>query len=409
MPSTEQEALSQSEYQRGVSAWNFDVDDLKVQASMIHDDEDLSEIREDDGNLRLNTNNKDPSASKSNHGKPSCTDELNVRENNCGVEGPESRCSSSKNQLVGTDLSDYRSQEELDGYEKSRLKNGSVSSTPKQGLETNNWKIQAGKKHQTYSGPLFPSSVHNTSLSERGRISDRSEGDNDKYKRDSRKGSNLSGPLMLPNRASANSLSAPSSGGYGNSSEDKSKANVVQIRGRFSVTSENVDLVKDIPLCTGQRRSSQVSPLRKSMSVGDSLVQSKQVHINQYPKETTNCSVPATVLLPHLQNLFQQTSFQQDLIMNLLNSLQQNEEADSLQTGLPSQTHSAENDILVEPAATERERILLMKVAELQSRMISLTDELTAAKLKHIQLQEQLNSLCRQEEEEREEEMEEVY
>lgn len=47
----------------------------------------------------------------------------------------------------------------------------------------------------------------------------RFEGDNqpqaEKYKRDARKAPNFSGPLMLPNRASANSLSAPirSSGG----------------------------------------------------------------------------------------------------------------------------------------------------------------------------------------------------
>ena len=91
---------------------------------------------------------------------------------------------------------------------------------------------------------------------------------------------------MLPNRASANSLSAPikSTGGneviqyasniiiiitaadaatnrlqvhricdinyfssligFRDSLDDKSKANLVQIRGRFSVTSENLDLVK---------------------------------------------------------------------------------------------------------------------------------------------------------------------
>lgn len=61
-----------------------------------------------------------------------------------------------------------------------------------------------------------------------------------------RKSPNLSGPLMLPNRASANSLSAPirSSGGIGDSLEDKSKGNVIQIKGRFSVTSEHLDLVK---------------------------------------------------------------------------------------------------------------------------------------------------------------------
>ncbi|GMQ05982.1 hypothetical protein CsSME_00050756 [Camellia sinensis var. sinensis] len=36
MPSAEQEAISQSEYQRGVSAWNFDIEDLKVQASLVN-------------------------------------------------------------------------------------------------------------------------------------------------------------------------------------------------------------------------------------------------------------------------------------------------------------------------------------------------------------------------------------
>ncbi|KAF9604522.1 hypothetical protein IFM89_007643 [Coptis chinensis] len=70
---------------------------------------------------------------------------------------------------------------------------------------------------------------------------------------------------MLPNRASANSLSAPirSSGGFRDSLDDKSKASVVQIKGMFSVTSENLDHVKG-------------SPLRKSTSVGDWLLDSKQ-------------------------------------------------------------------------------------------------------------------------------------
>uniref|UniRef100_A0A7N2KUQ6 Uncharacterized protein n=1 Tax=Quercus lobata TaxID=97700 RepID=A0A7N2KUQ6_QUELO len=47
MPSAEQEALSQSEYQRGVSAWNFDIEDLKAD-----DDDDGPEIREEDENMK---------------------------------------------------------------------------------------------------------------------------------------------------------------------------------------------------------------------------------------------------------------------------------------------------------------------------------------------------------------------
>ncbi|EOY13381.1 Kinase superfamily protein [Theobroma cacao] len=41
----EQEAASQSQYQRGISAWNFDIDDLKAQASLVHDDDDIHEVQ----------------------------------------------------------------------------------------------------------------------------------------------------------------------------------------------------------------------------------------------------------------------------------------------------------------------------------------------------------------------------
>jgi len=55
-------------------------------------------------------------------------------------------------------------------------------------------------------------------------------------------------------------------------------------------------------------------------------------------------------------------------------------------------------DTVVEASTAEGERSLLVKIFELQSRMISLTDELIAAKLKHVQLQEELNALYCQEE-----------
>ncbi|XP_024017581.1 uncharacterized protein LOC21385292 isoform X2 [Morus notabilis] len=103
--------------------------------------------------------------------------------------------------------------------------------------------------------------------------------------------------------------------------------------------------------------------------------------------------------MPHLQNLFQQTSIQQDLIMNLLSSLQSTEVVDAAQNGkLPPLPRSPENNGSVETTASERERLLLMKISELQARMNCLTDELTAEKLKYIQLQQQLIALSSQEE-----------
>jgi len=110
-------------------------------------------------------------------------------------------------------------------------------------------------------------------------------------------------------------------------------------------------------------------------------------------KELCNNSVSASILIPHLQNLVKQTAFQQGLITDLLSNLQQNERVDAQSRG-----QSMGTDTVVEASTAEGERSLLVKIFELQSRMISLTDELIAAKLKHVQLQEELNALYCQEE-----------
>ncbi|KAK8963498.1 Mitogen-activated protein kinase kinase kinase 3 [Platanthera guangdongensis] len=352
MPSAEQEALSQSEYQRGVSAWNFDIEDLKAQASLIQDDEDFSGKKEGDVSLRDFMNNQDRSTFGSAMEKPLVANETDFRINISAAESSETGGAIKKEEHLQKDLSDFGNREDIDRSDKVRLKNDSVPSTSKQDVEPR-WKSHFGKSHQTYSGPILPSTVHNNS-SERGRTTERFEGDNllatERVRRDSRKVPNLSGPLMLPNRASANSLSAPvrTSSGYGDTLEDKTRASVVQIKGRFSVTSENIELLK--------------GSLMKSASVGEWLVNSKQV----LPKDNVN-TLPASVLMPHLQNLFQQTSFQQDLLSNLLNNIQQNDIVDGIQTTLPLQTHSPEDEITVDTTVTERERLLLAKISELQA------------------------------------------
>jgi hypothetical protein len=90
--------------------------------------------------------------------------------------------------------------------------------------------------------------------------------------------------------------------------------------------------------------------------------------------------------------------FQQDLIMNVLSSLQQNEKVDGVLSGISPQLRNTDSDTMVGSVNSEKERSLLVKISELQSRMITLTDELIAAKLKHVQLQQELNALyCREE------------
>ncbi|XP_008390290.1 serine/threonine-protein kinase BLUS1 isoform X2 [Malus domestica] len=395
MPSAEQEAMSQSEYQRGVSAWNFDIEDLKAQASLVQDDDEMMD--EDEKFKPVVGSDKIETSWRSSLGKLNENNESYWTDYKGEINGDESQqveCLNNKGKDIESNLSESTGQQKT-GWKKNESSSEAIASTSEKDTVQAKPKTLIVKSRQTLSGPLTPGSVLSHSLSEKGRIFERSVNENqliiDKGKCEVRRTPSFSGPLMLPNRASANSLSAPikSSGGFRDSMDDKSKSNLVQIKGRFSVTSENLDLVKG-------------SPLKKSASVGDWVFESRQMPATVSPKEFNNSNVPASLLLPHLQNLFQQTSVQQDIIMNLLSSLQPAEAVESIQNGkLPPLPRSSENNGNVETAVSERERLLLVKVSELQARMNNLSDELTAEKTRHVQLQQQLNAVSGQENGER--------
>ncbi|KAA3470085.1 serine/threonine-protein kinase BLUS1-like isoform X1 [Gossypium australe] len=416
MPSAEQEALSQSEYQRGVSAWNFDLDDLKAQASLVCDDDDIHECKDDDESMKSSLGHKATAYCEPSLGKLSLNREVSQAE----CRGPGSiellqiDCLNGKGKSLECDIVEAGCQEIL-----GLKKNGSIidvmgSTSEKDVVLT---RANTVKPRETQTGPLTPGVVLSRSSSDWVHNSERFENESllaNERVRQVRKAPSFSGPLMLPNRASGNSLSAPikPSGGFRDSLDEKSKANLVQIKGRFSVTSENLDLVK-------------TSPIRKSASVGDCILESKQVvcdlylsfnvvdyeflgtgikvcaqAINHAPKDLINGSVSASILTTHLQNLFQQTSLQQDLIVNLLNSLQSAEVVDASQNGkLPLLPRSESNgNVELETAASERERLLLGKISELQSRMMNLRDELNAEKLRYEELQQELRLMAGAEE-----------
>ncbi|CAO2819328.1 unnamed protein product [Amaranthus hypochondriacus] len=383
MPSAEQEAISQNEYKRGVSAWNFDVEDLKAQAALVQDDDGFTDIKEADESV------------KSAHSSKDASDAGSVSGRNIPL-----------NDIV------HREQGNSDAAAVFPTEDGLNVESAAPSFETETAQVKANSQavrgRQSQSGPLTPGIVLGQTSMERGRVSERPENENqstaEKSNRGTRRAPSFSGPLMLPTRASANSLSAPikSSGGYKDSLDEKSKANLVQIKGRFSVTSESLDVVKDMASSTS-RRSSQGSPLRKSASVGDWISESKQTITNQANRETGSGNVSASLLLPHLQNLFQQTAIQQDLIMSLLNSFQSSE-VDGCQNGkllaipLPGGLENGN----AEAVASEREQLLLDKISDLQARMANLSEELNTEKQKYVLLQQQINTVSRRQEDDEE-------
>ncbi|KAG2544022.1 hypothetical protein PVAP13_9NG785700 [Panicum virgatum] len=335
MPSSEQEALSMSEYQRGVSAWNFDIEDLKAQASLICDDDPL-EVKEHDDSARITGIDKDTS-SDSHFGKPT---QLN---GNRSSERTSAAANQSQNvpetsKALSSNNGSADSERKVDGPRSQVSEIDQLPSTSKH--DSDGKKSGVRQTQRTYSGPILQSGQHNSSLTERGHTVERDVGaqsGSDKQKNGTRRTNNLSGPLSLPTRASANSLSAPirSSAGYVGSLGDKPKRTMVEIKGRFSVTSENVDLAKvqEMPASSASRKLQEGPSLRKSASVGDWSVNAKTMSTSHQRKELCNNSVSASILIPHLQNLVKQTAFQQGLITDLLSNLQQNERVDAQSRG----------------------------------------------------------------------------
>ncbi|GKD09715.1 hypothetical protein Tco_1189400 [Tanacetum coccineum] len=125
-----------------------------------------------------------------------------------------------------------------------------------------------------------------------------------------------------------------SSTGFRDSLDEKSKANLVQIKGRFSMTSEDLDILKDIPLSTIPRRSLKPAPREINTT-------SQNGKLPPLPRSAeNNGSKPDNDLLFKIYNAWRKSN------------------------GLTLDT----------------------KVSELQSRLRSLSEELTTEKSKYVQL-----------------------
>lgn len=363
MATADEEAISMSEYQRGVSAWNFDVKDLKTQASLLSDDDGLEESPEDEERFHTQFYNNKVNDSENMNGKEKVST-TEVEEANCGEKF--------------TFITNASSVEKI-----------SPNAEERDMSEANVKPV----RRQSQSGPLTSRTVVSHSASEKGQIFERSEGEQQAAP-SVRRAPSFSGPLNLSTRASSNSLSAPIkySGGFRDSLDDKSKANLVQ-KGRFSVTSGTLDLAKDVPLSIVPRRSPQSSPLRKSASVGNWIPEPKMPTIQpQTIKELSSQPMSSSLIIPQLQHIFQQNSVQQDLLMNLLNSVQPAETADGCQSGKLPPLPRSESNGTVDSMPSERERLLLSSISELRAKLNDLTEELDSEKSKYNQLQQKLKA-----------------
>ncbi|XP_022841823.1 serine/threonine-protein kinase BLUS1-like isoform X1 [Olea europaea var. sylvestris] len=285
IPDGQKEEMSQNEYKREISSWNFNVDDMKAQASLIKD-EDIIAAKDEDM-----------------HGKQlqlqlSSSKQLSHLQR-------QSSLTSQHSEVVDSD----------DNSQPASL--SSVDST------NNNDKLQS--EPQTSSccnGPSISQTVDDVQL-------------------------------QMISKANSDEL------------DEKEKCPVVQQKGRFKVTSENVDVEKVVP--------AQV--LHKSHSV--QVTSQHPANSPPLPPDATLSNPFGLALFPALQSVLHTNILQrQDCILSLMKQITgRGSTAFSADVGCASMNPGMEEKSLLE-VAHDREKELLREITDLQWRLVCAQDEL---------------------------------
>ncbi|XP_027359541.1 serine/threonine-protein kinase BLUS1 isoform X4 [Abrus precatorius] len=346
----DKEQLSQKEYIRGISAWNFNLDDLKSQAALIQDD-DIPNAEEPDRDKKQKNSLDDfrvpaegLSAVAANHSDGAPTQDKEDGFNNIqDLEGslasfPIKPLQALKGcfDMCEDDINNSSPRESDHDY--GRIDN--ECSGPSTSLSQN----ATTQQKKFSSGSLLPDNFL---------LPKKVVTDGDRYYLQSKYSSerNHSGPLQY--RQKRDTYNLPSV-------DDTSEGAFVQRRGRFKVTPADI---------------SQMGP---SNSNSGPVVS---------PTSPPNQNFKAASILPSLQCILQQNGLQREEIIKLIKYAEQS---------CGKNTESAEAgaiDILQAPPVTTRERELQFQVIQLQQSIGSLVEELQRQKTKNVQLEKQLSSM----------------
>ncbi|KAK9061717.1 hypothetical protein SSX86_018900 [Deinandra increscens subsp. villosa] len=336
----DKEQLSQQEYIRGISGWNFNLEDLKNQAALINEYDEISTVGEPKTSDLQNGFSDDQPDPKS----QDTADEIVNLENSFpsipiqplqALKGCFDICeddieTDSPTEQHPVQLSPKASDQETDKDEVKQLER--IKSLQKT-------TISGPRKYM--SGSLVPDNV----ISPKKLLSN---GERDHHRLKIQVDRSKSGPLQYIQRNNmANSLSG----------ENVSEGAVVQQKGRFRVT--EADLSPKAPVLN--------------------------------PSPTSG--VPATSLLPSLQSILQHNTVQREEILRLIKFVDQTPGSSS-GNGL-ERVETGNSDFSQIPP-TPRERELHSQVIQLQQSIGSLTEQLQKQKMKNVQLEKKLSSLVKQ-------------
>ncbi|XWS44173.1 hypothetical protein CRYUN_Cryun15aG0021800 [Craigia yunnanensis] len=363
----DKEQLSQQEYIRGISAWNFNLEDLKSQAALIQDYDDVSNAEDRDGNRKqrdrydvvgLSAERMPPetasnfvAATSQEDGFSDLTDLesslasfpmkplqalkgcFDIGEDDEGTNSPNWKgVTRSESEQFITKSSRVIDQ---DAGRNEGENSGQSSSLPRQVIP----------EHKKFlSGSIIPDNAFSPK-----KVT--GDGDRDFLQPKFLSERNYSGPLLYRKRRETNTPS----------SDDASERAVVQ-RGRFKVTSADLSPKGATNCIFNPATGGSTSP--------------------------TSLNLTVSAVLPSLQCILQQNTMQREEIIRLIKYLEQTSGK------LGDLTEVGNNDLFQIPPSSARERELQSQVLQLQQSIGNLVEELQRQKMRNSQLEKQVNALA---------------
>ncbi|KAL8464430.1 hypothetical protein ACS0TY_034090 [Phlomoides rotata] len=334
MPDGQKEEISQSEYKRGISGWNFNLEDMKAQASLIQDDDVIPEKDEDVQTKQLPTN---PSMLK-----------------NPKVLQHQSSSASQYSDAADSDDNTHVSVSSVDSitYIAKCEKLDDDVSTPGVTLEQPTTNPALGNENQAEN---IASDVDGKSSDGASAISNQTDKVQNQSQNLSRGGATN---LQLLDAQQETIFKGSKTSVNGEEADEKAKNPVVQQKGRFKVTSESVEVEK-VP----------APILQKSHS----LQVIAQFPTNSSPSQTDSTqSNLSGAIFSHLQNVLLTNTLQRDGILSAMKQLAVGDFSD---VGcMPLNMSMTEKSLL--DAAHDREKELIREITDLHWRLVRAQEEL---------------------------------
>ncbi|VAI62047.1 hypothetical protein VPH35_112916 [Triticum aestivum] len=364
MPDGRKEEISQDEYKRGISSWNFDIDDLKSQASLISEcedtisskDTDISSIYDFDTSLQEQAHEGSLFSMKYD------TDiENDVMANDkSAVSSPEQSVCLSRASLCGTS--------------NGVLVNGHVRKHSS--MESCDLDLQEKDLDAIPTSSFQERKCSFSSCSSDGFLSSKESSKPQINIHNREKGSG--GVLQVADEPSPEAISRAPKSLVSNVDEhdDRSKPPLIQQRGRFKVTPGNVELDKAHSPGLQKSHSMQTISQLSALSIPSSA-------------EAASSIIGGSLYI-QLYNVLQTNLLQREQILHAMKQLYISDSISPVRMHSLSRSPSPSSALSVDrsmlEAAQEKEKELVNEVLELQWRLLCAQDEVQRLKAKAAQI-----------------------